>query len=123
MTGFVTLAVGNEHYYKLAANLLQSYRLNGNSNAPFAIFADRENEYTVLFDKVILMDSPHLSYMDKLNIDSKLCGNTFLSHGMIGNLMFAIVIAIIEFPLIIIGMKYFSVLFGNFSETRSAKKS
>lgn len=68
MTGFVTLAVGNERYYKLAANLLQSYRLNGNSNAPFAIFADRENEYTAMFDKVILMDSPQLSYMDKLDM-------------------------------------------------------
>lgn len=68
MTGFVTLAVGAEWYYKLAANLLQSYRLNGNSNAPFAIFADRENEYTALFDKVVLMNSPHLSYLDKLDM-------------------------------------------------------
>lgn len=68
MTGFVTLAVGNERYYKLAANLLQSYRLNGNSDAPFAIFADRENKYTAMFDKVVLMDSPHLSYMDKLSM-------------------------------------------------------
>lgn len=37
MTGFVTLAVGDDRYYKLAANLLQSYRLNGNCDAPFAI--------------------------------------------------------------------------------------
>lgn len=68
MTGFVTLAVGDERYYKLAANLLRSYRLNGNSNAPFAIFADRENQYTAMFDKVVILDAPHLSYMDKLEM-------------------------------------------------------
>lgn len=68
MTGFVTLAVGDDRYYKLAANLLQSYRLNGNCDAPFAIFADRENEYTDLFDEVIIMEHPHLSYMDKLEM-------------------------------------------------------
>ena len=48
MTGFVTLAVGDDRYYKLAANLLQSYRLNGNCDAPFAIFADRMNIRTCL---------------------------------------------------------------------------
>ena len=68
MTGFVTLAVGDEKYYKLAANLLQSYHLNGNSDAPFAIFADRENAYTALFDNVVLLESPHLSYLDKLDM-------------------------------------------------------
>lgn len=68
MTGFVTLAVGDERYYRLAANLLRSYRLNGNSDAPFAIFADRENKYTDMFDKVILLDSPHCSYLDKLEM-------------------------------------------------------
>lgn len=68
MTGFVTLAVGDERYYKLAANLLRSYRLNGNSDAPFAIFADRENQYTAMFDKVILMKMPYLSYLDKLEM-------------------------------------------------------
>lgn len=68
MTGFVTLAVGNEQYYKLAANLLQSYKLNGNCDAPFAIFADRKNKYTDLFDKVIILDHPHLSYLDKLEM-------------------------------------------------------
>ena len=68
MTGFVTLAVGDERYYQLAANLLRSYRLNGNCQAPFAIFADRENEYTAMFDKVVLMQSPHRSYLDKLEM-------------------------------------------------------
>lgn len=68
MTGFVTLAVGDERYYKLAANLLLSHRLNGNSDAPFAIFADRKNQYTAMFDQVILLDTPHLSYLDKLEM-------------------------------------------------------
>ena len=68
MTGFVTLAVGDERYYRLAANLLCSYRLNGNCNAPFAIFADRRNKYTDMFDKVIIMENPTLSYLDKLEM-------------------------------------------------------
>lgn len=44
--GFITLAVGSRMYYQLAANLLDSYRKNGNCSAPFAILCDGENEYT-----------------------------------------------------------------------------
>lgn len=68
MIGFVTLAVGDDYYYKLAANLLRSYRLNGNCDAQFVIFADRENKYTAMFDKVILIENPKYSYLDKLEI-------------------------------------------------------
>lgn len=68
MTGFVTLAVGDEKYYRLAANLLLSYRRNGNCEAPFVVFADRENSYTDLFDRVIIVDNPTYSYLDKLNM-------------------------------------------------------
>ena len=44
--GFVTIATGQERYYKLARNLLHSYRLFAKDPFPFAIISDRENEYT-----------------------------------------------------------------------------
>lgn len=43
--GFVTLAVGDEKYFRLAANLLNSYKLQTLYPMPFAIIADRENKY------------------------------------------------------------------------------
>lgn len=66
--GFVTIATGSTHYYKLAYNLLRSYRRNGGGKYPFAIIAEEENEYTATFDKVVLMASPTHSYMDKLRL-------------------------------------------------------
>lgn len=66
--GFVTIATGSEHYYKLAYNLLRSYRRNGGASFPFAILAEAENEYTKAFDKVILISEPTHSYMDKLRL-------------------------------------------------------
>lgn len=71
-SGFFTLAVGAERYYKLAANLLLSYRKNGNCYAPFAIVCDRENEYTAQFDKVVLLPKVACSYMDKIEMLSYL---------------------------------------------------
>lgn len=68
MRGFVTLAVGNEKYYKLAANLLKSYKYNTTNPVPFAIIADRVNEYTQLFDKTVLLREASCSYMDKLTM-------------------------------------------------------
>lgn len=68
MRGFVTLAVGNIKYYKLAANLLKSYRYSAKTPLPFAIVADRVNKYTCLFDKTILLTDYTASYMDKLEI-------------------------------------------------------
>ena len=65
--GFVTIATGKKHYYKIAANLLCSYRLHAGAR-PFAIICDRENEYTSQFDKVVLMENPTHSYMDKLRL-------------------------------------------------------
>ena len=53
--GFVTIATGQERYYKLARNLLHSYRLFAKDPFPFAIISDRENEYTSEFDKVIVI--------------------------------------------------------------------
>lgn len=76
--GFITLATGNEKYYKTAVNLLKSYLLfhlksskyyNQNSKRlPFAILADRENEYTKLFDDVIVLKNPTKSYFDKISL-------------------------------------------------------
>ena len=68
MKGFVTIATGNEKYYKMAANLLLSYRHFSKEPYPFAIIADRENEYTRLFDRVVLLPNPHSSYLDKIEL-------------------------------------------------------
>lgn len=64
--GFFTVATGDEHYYYIAANLLYSYHKTTNRPLPFAILADRENEYTRMFDKTILLKEPTNSYLDKL---------------------------------------------------------
>ena len=74
--GFITLAVGKDSYYKLANNLLWSYR-NTNSpdththtHIPWTIVCDRENKWTADFDSVLLLEQPSLSYMDKLKLFS-----------------------------------------------------
>ena len=65
--GFITIATGKEEYYKLAHNLLRSYRYFCSDPLPFAILADRENEYTAAFDDVIIFpDGATNSYLDKL---------------------------------------------------------
>ncbi|MBQ7173299.1 MAG: hypothetical protein IJR88_04200 [Clostridia bacterium] len=66
--GFVTIATGKEQYYKIAANLLKSYRFFAKEPLPFAIIADQENEYTRLFDKTIILKNPHYSYLDKIEL-------------------------------------------------------
>jgi hypothetical protein len=66
--GFFTVATGDEHYYKIARNLLRSYRHFTKNTLPFAILADRENAYTREFDRTILLDSPTNSYLDKLKL-------------------------------------------------------
>lgn len=66
--GYITIATGKEHYYRIAANLLRSYRLCAADPKPFAILCDRKNGYTELFDEVILMDDPRRSYLDKLRL-------------------------------------------------------
>lgn len=66
--GFVTIATGDEHYYRIARNLLRSYRHFTKNALPFAILADRENEYTREFDRTILLDDPTNSYLDKLKL-------------------------------------------------------
>lgn len=68
MRGFITLAVGDERYYKLAENLLISYRAMTERPYPFAIISDRSNRYTDKFDDVIIIEAPTKSYMDKLEL-------------------------------------------------------
>ncbi len=63
--GFVTIATGKEEYYRLAHNLLLSYRYHTDNPLPFALLCDRENEYTSDFDQVVLIDKPYHSYQDK----------------------------------------------------------
>ena len=65
--GFITIATGKEEYYALARNLLRSYRYFCPNPLPFAILADRENEYTAEFDDVIIFpNGASNSYLDKL---------------------------------------------------------
>lgn len=66
--GFVTIATGQERYYVLARNLLQSYRYFAKEPVPFAIIADRKNEYTAAFDDVIVISDASNSYNDKLKL-------------------------------------------------------
>ena len=66
--GFVTIATGQERYYKLARNLLLSYRLFAENPVPFAIIADQENKYTDEFDNVIVISDASNSYNDKLKL-------------------------------------------------------
>lgn len=66
--GFVTIATGGEIYYKLARNLLCSYRFHNPDGLPFAIICDEENKFTSGFDDVVLMDNPSFSPVDKLRL-------------------------------------------------------
>ena len=63
--GFITIATGDKYYYQLAANLLASYRYKTKHPYPFAIIAEEENEYTSLFDDVVIVKNPARSFMDK----------------------------------------------------------
>ena len=67
--GFITIATGKEEFYILAHNLLRSYRYFCKQPLPFAILADRENEYTAEFDDCIIFpDGASNSYLDKLRL-------------------------------------------------------
>lgn len=61
--GFITMATGDEKYFKFARNLLYSYRLH-NQKLPFAIICDRENQYSMEFDDVVIIDAS-ATYSDK----------------------------------------------------------
>ena len=63
--GFITIATGNEKYYRLAQNLLLSYKLLCDHPMPFAIMCDRENDITAQFDQVVLLEHPLNAFWDK----------------------------------------------------------
>lgn len=65
--GFVTLATGNVKYYKMAINMLKSFRIH-NPDVPFAIICDKHNEYTEQFDDVIVLKQTHGDYRDKFSL-------------------------------------------------------
>lgn len=66
--GFITIAAGDEQYYRLAVNLLHSYRHFSENPLPFAILADRENAYTAEFDDVRIFSQTRRNYLDKLQM-------------------------------------------------------
>ena len=66
--GFVTIATGSLDYYKMAYFLVTSYKFYNRNGAPFAIICDKENEYTKAFDKIIVLDKPSFSYIDKIQL-------------------------------------------------------
>ena len=66
--GFITIATGKEMYFQFAKNLLLSYKVYCDSPLPFAIMCDRENEYTALFDDVVLFEKTEHPYFDKFEL-------------------------------------------------------
>ena len=66
--GFITIATGDEQYYRMAANLLHSYQYFSKKPLPFTILADQENAYTAEFDDVKIFSQAYRSYLDKLQI-------------------------------------------------------
>lgn len=66
--GFVTVATGKEQYYKIAQNLLRSYRFTTKESLPFALLCEEENEYTKEFDVVKVYPEATRSYLDKLEM-------------------------------------------------------
>ena len=66
--GFITIATGNEIYYKIAVNLLHSYKYCSSSPLPFAIIADEHNEFTKEFDDVRIFNEAKCNYLDKLEM-------------------------------------------------------
>lgn len=66
--GFITIATGNEKYYKMAVNLLHSYKYSSSTPLPFAIITDEHNEFTREFDDVRIFDEAKCNYLDKLEM-------------------------------------------------------
>ncbi len=62
----MTVATGSEYYYQLAENLCLSYKKRGTGKYPFALVCDRENEYTALFDHVVVAEDVQKSTLDKM---------------------------------------------------------
>lgn len=65
--GFITLATGNIKYYKMALNMLKSFRLH-NPEAKMAIVCDKHNEITAQFDDVVILEKANGNYRDKFSL-------------------------------------------------------
>lgn len=65
--GFVTLATGNIRYFKMARNMLRSFRLH-NPGVKFAIVCDKENKYTDEFDDAVVLEKTTGAYSDKFSL-------------------------------------------------------
>lgn len=63
--GFVTIATGHVRYYQMAINLLRSIKCT-NPNSLVGIITDKGNDLISEFDKVVILDNPYSSYLDKL---------------------------------------------------------
>ena len=70
--GFLTIATGDEQYYRMADNLLRSSRYFTDEPIPFAILCDQKNAYTDAFDDVRLFPAARRNYLDKLEMVSLL---------------------------------------------------
>ena len=64
-----------------------------------------QNSIVVLCTNNILIEILRL-------VDYKLTGNFFLKSGYIGVFLFAVLLTLFEIPIILVGMKYFKLLFG-----------
>ena len=67
--GFITVATGKWYCY-LAQNLVISYRMFANCNFPFYVITDSEGEKSLkkYFDGVIVLENPHHSFLDKVDV-------------------------------------------------------
>ena len=66
--GFVTIATGDERFYRIAENLLSSYRCHTKAPMPFSLICDRHDRCAAGFDQVIIRDDPARSYLDMLRL-------------------------------------------------------
>lgn len=67
--GFITVATG-DYYCWLAQNLAMSYRLFSNPIYPLYVITDKagQNILKDYFDGVIVLESPHYSFVDKIEV-------------------------------------------------------
>lgn len=66
--GLLTVATGDELYFRMAVQLLRSYRQFSSDPLPFAILTDRRNDYTEEFDDAVLLPTVTGTYLDKLEM-------------------------------------------------------
>lgn len=66
--GMVTIACGDLRYYRLALNLLYSYRGLCTDKTPFALICDKACLEAQEFDEYVLFDKATCSYLDKLQL-------------------------------------------------------